>query len=61
MSRAEFWRTLSCYLTVAALVAGVQMELVDTTVRDVTIVADYLTGRFSEDSKGITVRVHGLL
>lgn len=47
------------YLTVAALVGSVRMELVDTTVRDVTIVKEYFVGYLPEDSKGIRFRVLG--
>ena len=47
------------YLTIAVLIPGVEMELVDTTNYDATIVEEYFIGCLPRDSKGIQVRVTG--
>lgn len=47
------------YLTVAALIGTVEMQLVGTTLRDVTPVREYFVGYLPEDSAGIRVKVLG--
>ncbi|KAL4745018.1 hypothetical protein BDW72DRAFT_211875 [Aspergillus terricola var. indicus] len=47
------------YMTVAALIGGVKMELVETSLRDVMPVKEYFVGYLPEDSKGIRVKVLG--
>ncbi|MCJ1247516.1 hypothetical protein MMC30_004730 [Trapelia coarctata] len=47
------------YLTVAAIIGGVNMELVGTTLRDVTPVKEYFVGYLPEDSNGIRVKILG--
>ena len=47
------------YLTIAVLLTSVEMELVDTTARDVTVDAEYFIGTLPVDSKGIRVKIRG--
>ena len=49
------------YLAIAVLISSVRMELVDTTVRDVTIESEYFIGCLPADSKGVRVKVLGRL
>ncbi|KAK4499233.1 hypothetical protein PRZ48_009746 [Zasmidium cellare] len=47
-------------LSLVALIGGVDMELVGTTVEDVTVRREYFLGLFPKESKGIRARVNGL-
>lgn len=47
------------YLTVAVLIATVDLELVGTTARDATVMEEFFLGSLPRDSKGIRVKVVG--
>lgn len=47
------------YLTIAVLMTSIEMELVGTTMRDVTVDQEHLIGIYPEDSKGIRVKILG--
>ena len=47
------------YLAFAALLSGFELELVETTEQDVTVVQEYFIGLFPRESKGVRVRIIG--
>ena len=47
------------YLAFAALLSGLEMKLVESTERDVTVVQEYFIGLFPRESKGVRVRIIG--
>ena len=49
------------YLTIAVLIGSVKMELFETADRDAETVTEYFIGLLPDDSKGIRVKVLGLL